>query len=122
MTETPRISPVREDNRTIFLERIVPKWAWSYTCRCRKAWGMVFDTTRLMWVCTQCRLPAGYKMDIGRAAYMKDCIGCGDDFVVWMVNKPNSDIMDLYCEKCGGTNAAKKGQRTPDPHAIEDDD
>lgn len=97
--------------RTKYLDRI-PKWCWPFTCRCRKDYDLLFDTVREMMVCENCRLPPGFQI-IGNSKISAQCMSCGNDFVLWNRNGP-----DTLCNSCGGTNEARKGQRTIDPNDI----
>jgi hypothetical protein len=83
------------------------KWHWPYTCRCKKRHGWTLDYIRGMWVCPDCRLPNGYTIEFCASDYAKECFGCGNLFVVWDTKKEAA-----FCNKCGGDNAAKPGQRT----------
>jgi hypothetical protein len=76
---------------------------------------MVFDVARGFMVCEVCRLPGGFNMDNRRAKYMMECLGCGDDFIVWIYRQHYDKLTDRYCKNCGGTNVAEKGARTQDP-------
>lgn len=105
---SPFFNPDRPS--TVYLDRI-PKWAWPYTCRCRKIHGMVLDVEREMMVCEVCRLPQGFQVLRFNDSVVGQCISCGDDFVKW-----NKRLQGVLCLTCGGDNAAEKGKRTKDPH------
>lgn len=88
----------------------VSKWLYPFTCRCRSKHGWTYDTARGMWVCPTCRLPSGFAADNPESKLVKECIDCGDYFVIW-----NALMPEYNCKNCGGENVALPGQRTPDP-------
>jgi hypothetical protein len=90
---------------------MVPKWCWRYTCRCNRYAEWVMDNERNMMVCDNCRLPSGFVVMLS-ADITGECHNCGNDFVVWRQRRDRKDY-DL-CSHCGGTNAARLGQKTQD--------
>lgn len=97
------------EDSLLYLDRL-DKWFWPFTCRCRRKHGWTLDIVRGMYVCEICRLPSGFSVQYGASQIARECMWCGNLFVVWNMHK-NADA----CIDCGGDNAAEKGKRTIDP-------
>jgi hypothetical protein len=95
--------------------KLVPKWAWRFTCRCvgtpHDPVSWVMDNSRNMYVCSRCRLPSGFVVMLS-SEITGECDGCGNDYVVWRRYFDRTGYS--RCLACGGSNAAALGQKTQD--------